>query len=128
MRLAKKLTAPEANELGVVDALAGSYDELLRLAHARVLELRDAMPRPAEGVIDIPAPSFIEASASGRHLSAEVVGIIESAIREAAASPGFGDALEVGYQAFGKSACTAAAREGITAFLEKRRPDFKRTG
>ncbi len=57
LRLAKKLTAPEASELGVVDALAGNYDELLRLAHARVLELRTALPRPTDGPIDIPAPS-----------------------------------------------------------------------
>jgi enoyl-CoA hydratase/3-hydroxyacyl-CoA dehydrogenase len=128
LRLARKLTAPEARELGVVDALAGSYDELLRLAQARVLELREALPRPAQGAVDIPAPASVEAFVAGRPLSAEVVGIIESAIRDAAASRGFGEALEVGYQAFANSACTAAAREGITAFLEKRGPDFKTTG
>ncbi len=128
LRLAKKLTAPDARELGVVDALADSYGELLRLAQARVRELRAAMPRPLEDAVDIPVPSPVEASVSGRPLSAEVVRIIEGAIRDAAASRGFGEALEVGYQAFGKSACTAAAREGITAFLEKRRPDFKTTG
>jgi len=51
----------------------------------------------------------------------------ESAIREAAAAPTLAAALEVGYRAFGESACTAAACEGITAFQEKRAPDFTRT-
>jgi enoyl-CoA hydratase/3-hydroxyacyl-CoA dehydrogenase len=128
LRLARKLTAPEARELGVVDALAGSYDELLRLAQARVLELRGALPRPVEGALEIPVAPPVEAMLGSRPLSAQVVGIIEGAIRDAAACRGFGEALEIGYQAFGESACTAAAREGITAFLEKRRPDFKTTG
>lgn len=128
LRTARKLTVAEAKELGVVDALAGSYDELLRLACARVRELHAALPRPADGPIEIPRPQPIDPAASSRPLSAEVVRIIEQAISDAAASGGFEQALEVGYQAFGQSACTAAAREGITAFMEKRRPDFKKTG
>ena len=35
-------------------------------------------------------------------------------------------ALEVGYRGFGKIACTAAAKEGISAFLERRKPEFKK--
>jgi enoyl-CoA hydratase/3-hydroxyacyl-CoA dehydrogenase len=35
-------------------------------------------------------------------------------------------ALEINYQGAGEIACTEAAREGITAFLEKRRPEFKK--
>ena len=66
--------------------------------------------------------------AKGEVLSAEVVGLIGEAIREAAAAPTLAEALEVGYRAFGRSACTAAAREGIGAFLERRRPDFAATG
>jgi enoyl-CoA hydratase/3-hydroxyacyl-CoA dehydrogenase len=34
----------------------------------------------------------------------------------------------VGYRAFGKSACTAAAKEGIAAFQERRKPDYAKTG
>ena len=36
--------------------------------------------------------------------------------------------LETGYVAFGATACTAAAREGISAFGERRAPDFGATG
>ena len=35
------------------------------------------------------------------------------------------EALEVGYRSFGQSACLDSAREGITAFKEKRTPDFR---
>lgn len=34
------------------------------------------------------------------------------------------EALELDYAAFADSAATAAAREGISAFMEKRKPDF----
>jgi enoyl-CoA hydratase/3-hydroxyacyl-CoA dehydrogenase len=57
-----------------------------------------------------------------------VIAIMEQAIRDAAAAPSFAAALEVGYRAFGASACTAAAREGINAFLERRQPDFASSG
>jgi enoyl-CoA hydratase/3-hydroxyacyl-CoA dehydrogenase len=49
-------------------------------------------------------------------------------VRDAAVAPTLESALEVGYQAFGAVACTAAAREGITAFGERRAPDFGATG
>jgi enoyl-CoA hydratase/3-hydroxyacyl-CoA dehydrogenase len=57
-----------------------------------------------------------------------VIGIIEETVTQAAAAPTLAAALEIGYRAFGRSACTAAAREGITAFGERRKPDFSLTG
>jgi enoyl-CoA hydratase / 3-hydroxyacyl-CoA dehydrogenase len=36
--------------------------------------------------------------------------------------------LETGYHAFGAVACTAAAREGISAFQQRRPADFSTTG
>jgi enoyl-CoA hydratase / 3-hydroxyacyl-CoA dehydrogenase len=51
-----------------------------------------------------------------------------AAITEAAAAANFEAALEIGYRAFGVSACPAAAREGVEAFQQRRTPDFARTG
>jgi enoyl-CoA hydratase/3-hydroxyacyl-CoA dehydrogenase len=67
-------------------------------------------------------------AADGQVLSAEVVGLIGTAIARGAAAASLAAALEVGYQAFAATACTAAAREGIGAFQERRKPDFSRTG
>jgi enoyl-CoA hydratase/3-hydroxyacyl-CoA dehydrogenase len=50
------------------------------------------------------------------------------AISNAAKADSFESALEIGYTAFGDSACTAAAREGISAFSEGRKADFAKSG
>jgi enoyl-CoA hydratase/3-hydroxyacyl-CoA dehydrogenase len=47
-------------------------------------------------------------------------------IKAGAAAETFAEALERGYQGNAEIACTDAAKEGITAFLEKRRPEFKK--
>jgi enoyl-CoA hydratase/3-hydroxyacyl-CoA dehydrogenase len=83
----------------------------------------------ADSPAAIPPLDAVAASAAdGLTLSATAIGLMEDAIRDAAAAPTLTAALEVGYRAFGRSACTAAAREGIAAFAEHRRPDFARTG
>ena len=125
----KRMSAREARELGVVCALGKSYQDVLRLALDEV-KARAGKPRPSlDKPVSIAAPGGDKAMGpGGAGLSAEVVGIIRKAIVVAATKDTLGAALEVGYQAFGESACTAGAREGITAFLEKRKPDFERTG
>jgi enoyl-CoA hydratase/3-hydroxyacyl-CoA dehydrogenase len=83
----------------------------------------------ADAPVDIPAmPDGITESTSGQVLSQEIVGIICKAVVDAAAATSLNDALETGYAAFGDSACTAAAKEGISAFGERRAPDFGKTG
>jgi enoyl-CoA hydratase/3-hydroxyacyl-CoA dehydrogenase len=47
-------------------------------------------------------------------------------IQESGACANFKDALEIGYKGFGEIACTDAAKEGISAFLKKRQPVFKK--
>jgi enoyl-CoA hydratase/3-hydroxyacyl-CoA dehydrogenase len=85
--------------------------------------------RFAAGPLAIDPPGEIEPVAeNGLHLSAEIVVIARRAILDAAAAPGLHAALEIGYRAFGESACTAAAREGIEAFLQRRPADFSKTG
>jgi enoyl-CoA hydratase/3-hydroxyacyl-CoA dehydrogenase len=99
---------------------------LFDLAAARVRALAGRRHRIAGGTIAIPPLEVAEPrAADGMALSPKVIGLIEDAIGEAAAAPTLEAALEIGYRAFGKSACTAAAREGIRAFGERRRPDSK---
>ena len=53
---------------------------------------------------------------------------MSQAIIDSAKADDFQSALEIGYEAFAKSAATAAAREGIDAFVSRRAPDFSQTG
>ena len=125
----ERLKAAQAHELGIVDELADGFDNLIARSVARVHA--SAAHLPAISELPVALPPFEEGpcrSADGKVLSGTVVGIIQRAVRDAAAQPTLQAALEVGYEAFGAVACTAAAREGITAFLERRAPDFSTTG
>ena len=126
---AERLKAAQALELGVVDALADDADALLRTALERVRALAGRVERIADAPVAVPAFDGGPArAAGGRALSARVVALIEAAVRDAAAAPSLAAALDIGYRAFGATACTAAAREGIDAFLARREPDFGATG
>jgi enoyl-CoA hydratase/3-hydroxyacyl-CoA dehydrogenase len=131
LRRAERMRAKAAQELGIVDVLAHDHAGLIEAAVGRVHALAGRMPpeRFSEGVIEMtPAVPIDPIGANGQRLSGEVIGIIEAAIAEAAATKTFKAALEVGYRAFGVSACTAAAREGVEAFQQRRTPDFSKTG
>ena len=126
---AERLSAARAHDLGVVDELADDFDDLIRRAVARVHGLKGRIRPIADGALALPSFEAIDArSSDGRRLSATMVSLIEQAVHEAAAAPTLGQALEVGYRAFGAAACTAAAREGIHAFMEKRDADFATSG
>ncbi len=122
----RKLKAKEALELGLIEGLADGSHELIALAVARVRELAGRVPRIPEEVVEL-AP--VGEAAEGKFpLSRKVQAIARKAIEEAARAKSLDAALEIGYQAFGESACTAGAKEGVTAFIERRKPDFKTTG
>ncbi len=129
LRRAQRLKAEAARDLGIIDALADDYAGLIEAAVVRVRALAGKV-QPANGAaVSVAAFDTIEpVAATGQRLSVEVMRIVENAVRDAAAAPTLNDALEVGYGAFGVSACTAAAREGISAFQERRTPDFTKTG
>jgi len=114
--------------LGVIDGLADDVGGLVTQAVARVHALAGKCSGIARGPVSLEPLAPIEpAAATGQALSREVMGILEQAVRAAAAAATLDEALEIGYHAFGASACTAAAREGIVAFQEGRKPDFSRT-
>ena len=126
LRLADRLTAEKARDLGIVTTLAQDYPSLIRSAVDRVLRLQGKI----EGISDSPCqiaslPSTEEPRAGKLPLSRHVIDIMTEAIQNAAAASSFEEALEIGYKAFGDVACTEAAREGISAFMEKRAPQFK---
>lgn len=128
LRRAEKLKAPQACDLGVVDALADDLPGLIKAAVARVQALAGKPSGIAQGPVPLaPLEPIAPAAANGQPLSKEIMGILESAVGNAAAAANLDAALEIGYRAFGASACTAAAREGITAFQEGRKPDFSKT-
>jgi enoyl-CoA hydratase/3-hydroxyacyl-CoA dehydrogenase len=131
IRRAERMPVKTAHTLGIVEALAHDHASLIEAAVARVHALSGRLPpqRFSDDVIDVTPPARMEPiGANGRRLSGEVIRIIETAITEAAATASFEAALEVGYRAFGLSACTAAAREGVQAFQQRRTPDFTKTG
>ncbi len=59
-------------------------------------------------------------------LSKEAVSVVVKTIQKGAATYQFEDALEIGYQGFGEIVCTGAAKEGISAFLERRQPVYNK--
>ncbi|MCO5099078.1 MAG: 3-hydroxyacyl-CoA dehydrogenase NAD-binding domain-containing protein [Rhodocyclaceae bacterium] len=125
LRRAERLAAAQAHGLGVVDALAEDIPGLMAQAMARVEALAGKPSGIAQNAISLASLEPIEpVAASGQPLSREVMSILEQAVRDAAAAGTLAEALEIGYGAFGASACTAAAREGIGAFQQGRKPDF----
>ncbi len=129
LRKATKLKSAQAHELGIFTTVAQSYDEMIQAAIEQINKLSSGFEGITEAPVEIAPLTPIEpVAANGRILSAEVIGILEQAVITAAAAATLDEALETGYQAFGKSACTAAAREGIQAFQERRRADFSATG
>ncbi len=118
IREGEELAAGEAGRLGIVDALAPEHASLCRAAVARVHELVGKVEAIPDGPVDVvgfedvPQPILDEGS-----LDEEVIALIEGAILKAAAAATLTAALEVGYAAFGATACTDAARERITAFV-----------
>jgi enoyl-CoA hydratase/3-hydroxyacyl-CoA dehydrogenase len=128
LRASQPLDAEQARLAGIIDDCVGR-DRLLQRAIARVGELARQPRRSLDAPVDLePLPPVPASSADGKVLSVTVLAIMDRAIVAAAAAPTLADALETGYRAFGESACAAAAREGIEAFLARRAPDFKRTG
>ena len=129
LREARRLSAREAHELGIINTLAPDYAALIAIAVQAVRNIDPATCRVVDDPVNITAlPATDATAATGQALSREVLAILDAAIVGGAAQTSFADALATGYRAFGETACTAAARAGIEAFMNNRKPDFTATG
>jgi len=125
IRFARRISAKEAFNMGVVTKIERNYSDLIRTAVAEVNNPMTKIELIFDEPVEIGVVETVEEPMAGDlPLSRETDMIVCKAIEEAAAAKSFSEALEVGYKAFGEVACTKSAKEGIEAFLEKRRPDF----
>jgi len=125
--LGKQITAKEAQEIGMVSRLVDGYGELIAAAVEEVRKLAGNLPRIQEGPVQVPPVQLPDPPMCGKlQLSREAVGLLKEIIESAAAADSLDKALEICYQGFGKIACLDAAKEGIGAFLQKRKPEYKK--
>ncbi|MBE9522968.1 MAG: enoyl-CoA hydratase/isomerase family protein [Proteobacteria bacterium] len=125
--LARRITAKEAVDIGMVAKITGDYSEMIKEAVQEVKNMQGKIQRIHEGKLDIPEVPIPDQPMAGKlALSKEAISIIAKTIENGAAADTFADALEIGYQGSAEIACTDAAKEGISAFLEKRKPEFKK--
>jgi len=123
--LARRITANEAADIGMVAKIADDYSDTIKEAVKEVENMQGKIQRVPEGKVDIPEFHVPDQPMSGKlALSREAISIIAKTIKNGAAADTFADALEIGYQGSAEIACTDAAGEGISAFLEKRKPAF----
>ena len=123
--LGRPLNSREATEISMVSRIVDDYPSLISAAVEAVNNLQGKISRVPEGRVDLPDLNIpAEPKAGKRALSKEAVALTMKVIRESAAAENFNAALEIGYRGFGEIACTDAAKEGISAFLERRAPNF----
>ena len=123
--LAKPVSVREAAEIGMVDRTADSYYDMIDKARKEVDRLQGRVTRIPDGRVLIPPVEVPGQPMAGKQaLSREAVSILVRIIENGAATESFAEALEIGYQGLGEIACTEAARDGISAFLERRPPEY----
>jgi 3-hydroxyacyl-CoA dehydrogenase len=125
--LARRMTVKEAHDIGMVASISEDYSDMIKEAIQEVHNIAGNITRIPEGKVDIPEITVPAQPMAGKlALSKEAISIIEKTVKAGAAADTFADALEIGYQGSAEIACTEAAKEGISAFLEKRKPEFKK--
>jgi enoyl-CoA hydratase/3-hydroxyacyl-CoA dehydrogenase len=123
--LGRPLKVEEAADVGMVTQIVDDYAALIAAAVEAVNKLEGKIAPIPQGQAEIPEFKIPQEPKSGKlALSKEAVSLTVKVVQDGAASANFNDALEIGYNGFGEIACTDAAKEGISAFLEKRPANF----
>jgi enoyl-CoA hydratase/3-hydroxyacyl-CoA dehydrogenase len=100
---------------------------LISAAIEEVHKMQGKITRIPDGSVAIPEIKIPDEPKAGPQvLSKEAVWLTVKVIQDGTATANLSDALEIGYKGFGEIACTDAAKEGISAFLARRPPDFKK--
>jgi enoyl-CoA hydratase/carnithine racemase/3-hydroxyacyl-CoA dehydrogenase len=124
---AKRLTVAEAKEIGIVAQITSGYIEMIEAAISEVNRLVGQVPRITDKPVKIKPFKVPENPVSNKlPLSKEALSIVARVVNEAAAAHSLEAALEINYQGSGDISCIDAPKEGVFAFLEKRKPNFLR--
>jgi len=121
----KPINSQMAKEIGMVSELADNFNDLISIAITQINKHQGLTPSVTDGPVNLPAFEDLSHPKSGQLiLSKEAVDVTVNTIIEAAKVNTLAEALDIGYKGFGSIACTDAAKEGISSFLEKRKPEF----
>jgi len=121
----RRLTCKEAEEIGIIKKVTNGYMDMIRAAVAEVDRLVGQVPRIPDAPVSIPEFKVPENPKAGDlPLSKEALSIVARVVNEAAAADKLEAALEINYQGSGDISCIDAPKEGVFAFLEKRKPNF----
>ncbi len=121
----KPLSVKQARELGMVSQITNNYSELIAAAIDQVNALVGHLPTITEGPVTITEFVVPEKPMAGDlSLSKEALGLAARVVNQAAAADSLEAALEINYQGSGDISCIDASKEGVRAFLQKRKPVF----
>lgn len=122
---AKRLGVQEAKEIGIVAKITDGYVATIEAAIEEVKRLSGRVPRISDRPVSIAEFKVAENPMSGKLLlSKEALSIVARVVNQGAAADSLEAALEINYQGSGDISCIDASKEGVYAFLEKRKPDF----